>query len=345
MTNKILFAGAGFTIQLNVVFREEVFKVPGINDFEAYNQGLLNCQAKNLKDFISKKFGSEMKPSWEKVVEEIGEMADPDVKRRLLKQAYAVYGDTVGLNYGISPTCPVTDKRNSQFKNVMTVINDFFRKERFKAIITTNHDLTLDHWLLSGREDYKDLVHENPSLFGFPISESHWIESPDNFIEDNYSYKDISKSTWEDGEFRFLKLHGSINWWKSDDGFPYITERIPQWKDGKSIRDYMPGRLQEYLMGPDVKKEIEYGREPYKSILNEARRLIQSADVVVVYGFGYGEADRGLLGKLFGEAKVRLIDVNKQCQKHGQDVRKKLPCTIKDIQFMSPLDGKLFYQR
>lgn len=254
---RILFSGGGFTRQLGKIVKN-VFACPTINEFVAANQGLLKTQASDLGNYISTHINLEKIESWETDI--VGAIEKDialglEMRQRLLFQAQCVYSDTLGLNYGISPTCP--NERGKLFGEVIKNIDEFMDRRKFRAILTTNHDLTLDHWLLGGRGDYKKLLSDvGPDLFGFQLPEEkarsvdHWIEHDGNrYPEDSYSYEGFHMPAIVKPHFYFLKLHGSLNWWQNGNGMPFMTRRIPQWGDGKSIRDYRFG-AQEFLMGP-----------------------------------------------------------------------------------------------
>ena len=95
---------------------------------------------------------------------------------------------------------------------------------------------------------------------------------------------------------------------------------LPQWKSGKSIREYYFG-VQEYLMGPDKKED--YQREPYKTILEKASKLLSEANEIVFYGFGFGEADNDLSKelfpkKIFNRKKFCVTDINRFREKRDK---------------------------
>jgi len=158
-------------------------------------------------------------------------------------------------------------------------------------IYTLNHDYLLEQYLKKNSLNYTD---------GFSDPQNRQI----------FRQKYLKNNT---NRIRLLKLHGSIDWWETENGIerlkkiPYNSELRPQ--EHRAFRPVM-------LIGT-LNKAAGYLKNPFSELYGDFFRTLPEKDHLVVIGYGFGDKEiNRVIGRwLTKDSDLRAVFVEPDADK------------------------------
>ena len=175
-------------------------------------------------------------------------------------------------------TIRIDSKRFAEYENVFAQLRKFAGGEPM-TVITTNYDMLVEEWCSKNN-----------------------IKVADGFARGPYSLR----GTWsgqinaDDYHVKLVKLHGSLNWHKNDDG-EILCENAVVPHDS----------MQDVLVAP-TPTEKNRADTPFRELLGRFDEILRDLDLLVVIGFSFRDEEICDMIKKKADAGMHVVCVSKK---------------------------------
>lgn len=132
------------------------------------------------------------------------------------------------------------------------------------SIVTTNYDRVAE---------YAANIAESEVFTGFS---SGWIQ---RFIGDVSNFSSYHTTVGYQGKVQILKVHGSLDWFHTSSQEPIA---IPMSKN-------IPQGCQPLIVTPGVSKYREVHKDPFRTVMSQADKVLKTASCYLCVGFGFND--------------------------------------------------------
>lgn len=169
------------------------------------------------------------------------------------------------------------DKSNPTF-NQFDIIKDLIDKCKLDTILTLNHDLVLDNWLVKNDIKFDD---------GFYITDNKKLQEWIGFKNDK-------------SKIKLCKLHGSIDWFNFKISTPSTYNNIvkiprnvyPERVDSIDNSFQYPNNSRPEILIGTFNKMIGYLSGMFEIMYDELKSSILNSEIIIISGYGFG--DKGI---------------------------------------------------
>jgi hypothetical protein len=165
-----------------------------------------------------------------------------------------VKSNLFGLYSKFSEILPAPDRRRKKYEG-----RDFWESNQW-AIYTTNYDLSIETICRDA---------------GIVLNKG--VE-----FDQRHDLRIVRPESLAAGNFKIVKLHGSISWYLRDDGI------IAEYADGKPSSTWEAEKLREQIMLYPVEEKAMY-EEPYIVLLNQFRQDLKSTPKWLFIGYSFND--------------------------------------------------------
>lgn len=188
------------------------------------------------------------------------------------------------------------------------VIRSFLATHQITNIISTNPDILLEVALAGATEFNHEFV-KKLGINNIKIVPKFPQGKPVLSINDGLPQL-ISIN-------KLIKLHGSLLLLKSGSQNEYLWPDRYIWEFGSAHAKYKKEGYKLCVIPPASEKQIHYNEEPYKTMLDETKKILSQSEEVIFFGFGFSlENDKNLSDALKNVSsnleKVIVYDINAQ---------------------------------
>ena len=194
---------------------------------------------------------------------------------------------------------------NAQATDHLNIFVEAFRSSDIAGIATLSHDTHLEAYL-----------------------NSQGIVLADGFSDEQAGVRYWSGDFSSEGRIPFLKLHGSINWYRlrpddADEAAPWYSERIGIPLNGDpwhtrtcgGARQWPPDGRPLLLVGT-FNKVTQYSEGIFRELHHRFRMLLGESDQLCVSGYSFG--DKGINSEIiewyYGKRGRRLLIIHPNCE-------------------------------
>ena len=203
---------------------------------------------------------------------------------------------------------------DTEVLQTVRIIRSFLCTHSIDNIISTNPDILLEVAVMGSTEFDKDFV-EKLDITSLTIK--------DNFPKGRPVLSKEKGLPQLESINKLVKLHGSILLLKpKNDKDNYLWPERYVWYSGGAHAKYKLNDYKLCVIPPINKKEISYKEEPYKTLLETMKEIIEDTKTLIFFGFGFNlENDKSLstvLNKIISKntkLKVIVYDIASEVKK------------------------------